>query len=445
MSVSDAMNRDVAVKVEAVRRALKAHIDAGERLAVVKAPPGSGKTHLLLEAAVHARAAGLRVAIATQTNAQADDICRRLARDHKRVKVIRLSSKRMAPGNLGDTVTVETDAKLLPGKPCLVVGTAAKWGFATIVTPFAFVFIEEAWQLKWVDFMLLAQVSERFVLIGDPGQIPPVVTIDTSRWDTSPRAPHRAAPEVILQDPGISHLALSLPATRRLPYDTTALIRPFYEFNFSSLAGPGERAVLTSKKGRDAVDAAIDALGSGTAVGYTLPTPPSGPPLDEDEDVARAAVDVALRLLHRGSRASIDGKVETLIPEQIGLCATHHVMNAAMERLLPARLRGKLRVDTPERWQGLERQAMVVVHPLSGVTEPSAFDLETGRLCVMASRHRAGLIVVSRDHLMETLEEHLPVADQPIGRPDVSGRGHSQNLGFWTALQNSGRVIEGKA
>src|SRR5207249_8262289 len=70
-----------------------------------------------------------------------------------------------------------------------------------------------------------------------------------------------------------------------------------------------------------------------------------------------------------------------------------------------------VRVDTPERWQGLECKVMVVVHPLSGVLRPSAFDLETGRLCVMASRHRAGMVVLSRDHLENTLkgyrsEEH---------------------------------------
>ena len=36
-------------------------------------------------------------------------------------------------------------------------------------------FVEEAWQMAWADFMLLGQVAPRFVLIGDPGQIPPVV------------------------------------------------------------------------------------------------------------------------------------------------------------------------------------------------------------------------------------------------------------------------------
>ncbi len=99
------------------------------------------------------------------------------------------------------------------------------------------------------------------------------------------------------------------------------------------------------------------------------------------------------------------------------------------------------KVDTAERWQGLERGLMIVVHPLSGVVAPSAFDLETGRLCVMASRHLCGLIVVRRDHLDGTLDDFIPSAAQAIGRPDATGRGHAQHLGFWTRLAKERRVV----
>lgn len=91
-------------------------------------------------------------------------------------------------------------------------------------------------------------------------------------------------------------------------------------------------------------------------------------------------------------------------------------------------------VDTPERWQGLEHKVMLAVHPLSGVTEPRAFDLSTGRLCVTTSRHRVGLVVVSREHVGATLEGYLPVADQAVSRPDVTGRGHAQHLAAWRGL-----------
>ena len=117
-------------------------------------------------------------------------------------------------------------------------------------------------------------------------------------------------------------------------------------------------------------------------------------------------------------------------------------MNAAMELRLPPSLRGHVHVDTPERWQGLERAVIVAVHPLSGVLHPSDFDLETGRLCVMASRHQAGMVIVTRDHIGETLDTHLPAAEQPVGRPDVAGRGHHQNVTFWNALLAQNRVVE---
>ncbi len=126
----------------------------------------------------------------------------------------------------------------------------------------------------------------------------------------------------------------------------------------------------------------------------------------------------------------------------IAISATHRVMNELIAQGLrrSSVLQG-VRVDTPERWQGLERLVTIVVHPLSGVLRPSSFDLETGRLCVMASRHQGGLIVVGRDHIGDTLDGLIVAADQPIGRPDVAGRGHQRHLGFWESLEAAQRIV----
>lgn len=428
----------IVARVEEVRKTLLAHVVGDGKLAIIKAPPGSGKTYLLLKAAVRAWKSGMRVALATQTNTQADDICRRLDRD--RVPSFRFASYDRPRIDLGPAVTWEPSARSLPGGPCIVVGPSAKWGLVGGLQPFDIVFVEEAWQLSWSDFMLLRQVSGRFVLIGDPGQVPPVVSTDVSRWVTSPRPPYRAAPEVLLGE-GIDCLELSLPATRRLPADTVDLIRSFYSFEFDAIARPGERVVEAGGRSTDAADKALDLLRRGSAVGYTLPTPQGGPPLECDEEVAAAAVGLAERLLKRRTQCLIDDERQELMPEDIGLCATHRIMNGAMEMRLPRALRGKVSVDTPERWQGLERKVLIMVHPLSGVVTPSDFDLETGRLCVMASRHKAGLIVVTRDHLSETLDEFLPRAEQPVGQPDVAGRGHERNLRFWKALEQADRIV----
>src|SRR3712207_1709390 len=116
-------------------------------------------------------------------------------------------------------------------------------------------------------------------------------------------------------------------------------------------------------------------------------------------------------------------------------------MNTAMELALPRNLRGRTRVDTPERWQGLERPVMIAVHPLSGVVDPSDFDLETGRLCVMASRHQSAFVMLTRDHVGDTLANLIPSAGQAPGRPDTVGRGHHAHLTFWAALQAQGQVL----
>ena len=440
------MNRDrISAKSTLVETRLKRALDEGEGLVVVRAPPGSGKTFLLLRGVAHARGNRLRVAVGAQTNSQADDICRRLDAEYPDLDVVRFAAGGRSPVDLGDNVSWTSNKRRLPLGPCIVVATVAKWTLTELRRSYDVLFVDEAWQMAWADFMLCGKVAPRFVLIGDPGQIPPVVPIPAQRWETSSRAPHHPAPEVILADPQIPRLAFDLPACRRLPHDSVELVRPFYDFEFASWAEPGERYVrIPAAEGwHSRLDPALNLFASGSVVALTTPTPAEGPPLELDEEIAVLTAETAARVLERGARtvANDDGAERELGPGEIGVAATHRVMNNAIQQALSPELRNDVVVDTPERWQGLERKLMIAVHPLSGVTAPSSFDLETGRLCVMISRHRSGLIVVSRDHIQTTLENHIPVADQPLGRPDVTGRGHQAHLAFWERIVELGRIV----
>jgi AAA domain len=427
-----------------VLAAVLEHVEHREPLLVLRAPPGSGKTHVTLRAVALAAARRARVAVATQTNAQADDFCRRMAVELPRIAVTRFASAARTKVDLGASVKWVQAGKEVPNGPAVVVATSAKWGVTIIEEPYDFLFVDEAWQMSWADFMPMSHIAPRFVLVGDPGQIAPIVSIDVSRWQTSRRPPHTPAPDVILRDKALPARVLSLPITTRLPPDTVELVRPFYDFAFDAWASPGERRVTVDGalpgKGRG-VDSAIDLLTTGSVAMLALPTPDGGPPLEEDVEVARAAAALARRLLERKAGVVTESGEAELAPDDIGLAASHRVMNSRMMEAL-GDLAGRVRVDTPERWQGLEKQVMIVVHPLSGVVRPSAFDLATGRLCVMASRHRVGLVLVSRDHLGQTLGEYLPVADQAVGLPDEAGRGHAQNLAVWRRLSEGGRVAK---
>ena len=67
---------------------------------------------------------------------------------------------------------------------------------------------------------------------------------------------------------------------------------------------------------------------------------------------------------------------------------------------------GGVAVDTANRLQGREFDVTVVLHPLSGRRDATAFHLETGRLCVLASRHRHACVVVCRAGVTDLLDDH---------------------------------------
>lgn len=418
-----------------LRRSLTEYLSTGGRLAVVKAPPGSGKTHTLIEVLTNLVGEGQRIAVAAQTNSQADDICARWAITHAAIPVTRFSSSGHSPAHdLPSAVRWVTDKASLSGEPGITVATAAKWSLTDLSHPYDLLAIDEAWQMAWADLMQCALVSDRFLMIGDPGQIPPVVTVDVRRWETSPRAPHEAAPEVVLAEASLitERFVGSLPACRRLPHESVDFVRPFYDFEFESYVAAGDRGLETS-----AVFG--HSLASGRPLALTIPTPAYGPPIEVDQELAESTADVVRRLMESESHIRMGQTRTKLSPEHVGVTSSHRVMNSALAAALGS-LATSIRVDTPERWQGLERPVMIALHPLSGVSEPSAFDLETGRLCVMASRHQAALIVMTRDHVGDTLRNFVPSAEQAPGRPDVVGRGHDAHLKFWGKLEDRGGV-----
>ena len=311
--------------------------------------------------------------------------------------------------------------------------------------PWDLIIVDEAWQMALASFLPLLRFCDRFILIGDPGQIPPVVSAPTERWETSTNPPHRAAPEVLRDRMDVTRV--SLPATWRLPHDTANLIRDFYDFKFESAAMEGERSLrfVAAKSDTIAgVDKSLDQLTRHSIARVLVPMPKAGGLAQADPDVAAAAAATVVRALERKATATaVDRDVanKALKPTDIGVAASHRVMVQAVLSKLPSELRTQVKVDTAERWQGLERELMVVVHPLSSMENPGDFDLETGRLCVMVSRHQSWLVVVGREHIGDTLDGILPVAAQPIGQPDAVARGLKRHRAFWKHLDESERGI----
>jgi hypothetical protein len=409
----------------------------GERkVYLVKAPPGSGKTTLLLGVLRQLQGKRMRLAVATQTNSQAEDLCQRWI-GHGLGPITRLASSnnKITPR---EGIQVCTGAADLPTGPCIVVGNTKKWAWTQDIDPFDILFIDEAWQMPWADFATLPHVAANFMLIGDPGQIQPIVTVDTSRWEVAPVPPHRPAPEVLLARKIGACGAID--RTYRLPRDTAGMVQSFYDFPFAAVAKGGDRRLIADPTGGGKIADLIARAADCSIVAATRSMPVHGTVPEDDPEIAIDVAKIVHHLLRCKGQLEMDGTRRPLDVESIGIVATHRVMISSIRDKLEGAAKS-ISLDTPERWQGLEKPVMVAVHPLSSTRNPSAFDLATGRLCVMASRHKVAMFVVSRDHVAETLSDSLPDATQAPSQPDGVGIGHARHSHFWRSMQQDDRSV----
>lgn len=411
----------------------------------VDGPPGPGKTRLVEDLSMQSYVLmGERVMAVVQTNEQAFDLTRRLARRFPARTFHLFARKGLAiPADItsAPNVFVVHSSSDLPNGPSVTIANGAKWSWIRDGGLFDLQVVDEAFQLPDFRFQLFAGLASRVVLVGDPGQIAPVITCEIERWRDDPAGPHVPCPEALLvRHPDIRRIPL--PISRRLVPDTVAFVQPaFYpDLSFQALSLPGERELLTGARGISATDRAIDLAEKGASI-VLMQLPPriTG---EMDEDVVSVLIGLARRLLERGARVR-DGKTtRPLEPGMIGIvCAHVSQVNAVQERL-PTEMTSVL-VETSDRFQGLEREVMLVYHPLSGRSDGSAFHLDAGRLCVMMSRHRTACFVVLRGGVEEMLERYAPTGTRALGIPeDEEFRGWMAHLDLLLRLGSSGRLVD---
>jgi hypothetical protein len=165
-------------------------------------------------------------------------------------------------------------------------------------------------------------------------------------------------------------------------------------------------------------------LDTAAETGWALYELPARHTVRTDREAVQAVADLANRLLQRGpvaySERSASGT--PVGADRIAIGAAHRDQVAAIRSVLAGTPAADVTVDTANRLQGREYDVTVVLHPLSGRRDASAFHLEAGRLCVLASRHRHACIVVARAGIAELLDSH-PSAEPvhlnvPVKFPD---------------------------
>lgn len=366
---------------------------SGDACSIVPSPPGAGKTTLVaLLAATLADRAGLRVAVAAQTRAQAAEVAARTGRLTGHVRLA-WPKKQPDPTLTGTNAVVTHSGGKLTYPATgggVVVATTARWLLTDPAALAADVLIvDEAWQATYGDVAALGAFAPQAVLIGDPGQIAPVVTGCTDRWEDSPTGPHVPAPTALMAAHGDALSLVTLRHTWRLGPQTTALIQPacYPDLPFTSRRPP-EHITIDGQPVPEVQSLQVPA--------------PAGP---GDTTVLTAVADRARALIEGGTLTTTEG-TRPMGAQDVAVVLPH-VSQAGAVRAMLADHPDAL-VGTANAIQGMERPAAVALHPLAGYRDANAFGTDPGRACVMLSRHRAHLTVITDPATASVLENADP-------------------------------------
>jgi hypothetical protein len=456
VSVSDA-----AASARAVTDAILADLAKAERGVVVDSPPGAGKSTLVVAAAASLAERGERVMVVGQTNEQVDDLIDRMASEHGVLQIGRLSAQDYTPAQRvarHANVTARTTVADLIDHP-LVIATAAKWAMLTNTgldteARWPWAIIDEAYQMRSDSLLRIARLFDKALFVGDPGQLDPFSTVETERWLGLNWDPMSSAVAVMLtNNPGIP--VHTLPVSWRLPATAAPVVSAaFYPFSgFTAATELSDRAMRWNTRpfGMTSFDLALQTAAD---TGWALYELPHRHTLRTDAEAVDACAELAARLLLRGAVAVSEQGSRDVTAMRIAIGVAHRDQAAAVRRALRARavaypvLSGtpldstgpdstgpdstgpdstgpdntgrdvtKVVADTANRLQGREFDVMIMLHPLSGRRDATAFHLEAGRLCVLASRHRHACIVVARAGIPELLDAHPSAEPVHLGVP----------------------------
>ncbi len=190
--------------------------------------PAPRKSRLItLLACALAHKVGLRVAVAAQTREQAAELARRIAAVSDLASLI-------VSGGAGKKPLSTNGIRTVAGRSVrwqhstggeILIGTTARWLYIDPDLAGADVLaVDEAWQATYADLGALGAIARQVVCVGDPGQVAPVVTGSTARWEGQKTGPHQPAPEALLAAHGEAITVHQLTNSWRLGPQTCALV-----------------------------------------------------------------------------------------------------------------------------------------------------------------------------------------------------------------------------
>ncbi|HXT36825.1 MAG TPA: AAA domain-containing protein [Chloroflexota bacterium] len=380
-------------------------------LLLIQGPPGTGKTFLIARMARALAARGDRVLLAAWTNQAVDTMLRALVRQGY-TSFVRLGSSGsmdpdLLPYALAPTGTERPDdiALRLRSMPVLAgtVSTLTDPRLGANAVARDVLILDEAAQLSVAAAVGVLRLAPRFILVGDDQQLPPVVQ----------------SPEAAAEGLSLSPFVLLRPQAEAA--GVMVRLREQYRMHPAIARWPSDAfydgALVAHASVTDRVPRVV--AGSG------------GPLVDSDASVVLMdSGAVAAREVEGAARAVI-ALVRSGIPAaEVGVVAPFRRTAAAVRRALavdPAL--AACTVDTVDRFQGGEREAMVVCLGLDGMARRGHdFVDDPRRLNVAMTRARAKLIVVGDLTRAETLPtlagflHHCQAAGVPVIDAVTEGR-----------------------
>ncbi|PSP59896.1 AAA family ATPase, partial [Halobacteriales archaeon QH_7_66_37] len=356
---------------EAVRQAV-----AAEEFALVHGPPGTGKTYTLATIVRALVERGDRVLVSAFTNRAVDNALEALE-EQGFTDVVRVGTESgvredMQEYRLDRAGEPATCAGRLQEAPVVAATTASCGSRALRTQAFDAAVVDEAGQLTEPGTLAAVALADRFVLVGDHNQLPPVVRAEND-----------------LQASLFERLIETYPDAGTLldrQYRMAQRIQAFPSEEFyggqlrpATGAVAGQRLADLPGVSRDALperlrDGVVFVDPDGAETGNTNPT--------EADEVAR--------IVDRYLAAGVD-------PDDVGVIAPYRAQVAEIGNRVPA----SVTVDTVDRFQGSSKEVIVVSFVATGSLEGPIFE-DYRRVNVALTRAKKALVLVGDADALST-------------------------------------------
>ena len=361
----------------AVNRALRA-----QDLALIHGPPGTGKTYTIARLIRALVDRGDRVLLAGFTNRAVDNALEAL-REQSFEDVVRMGTESGVREDMAD-LRLATDgdpgerAEALESASVVAATTAACGSRVLRSQSFDVVVVDEASQLTEPDTLAAINRGDRFVLVGDHRQLPPVVQtegpLETSLFE-----------RLIEQYPDA---AVLLDRQYRMAQQIQAFSsREFYD----GALRPANAAVA----GQRVADLGIEADRPAVFDGVQFVPVEGTPAAHTDRAEADRVAEIVESYLEAGAE-----------PVDLGVIAPFRAQVATIAERVP----DGVTVDTVDRFQGSSTEIVLVSFVATGALEGPLFEDER-RMNVALTRAKKALVLVGDPAALRSRERYARMLD----------------------------------